>query len=80
MVLKENLRQKLHVAIEKLPEDRLQPVLDLVDQLLPNEKSSSVLPASEQEPVPARDPLLDYIGGINHGTLAQDVDKELYGV
>ena len=28
---------------------------------------------------PGMDPILEYIGGVSHGSLARDIDSELYG-
>jgi len=28
---------------------------------------------------PGRDPILEFIGGVSHGSLAKDIDSELYG-
>lgn len=78
MTLTENLKQKLHLAIERLPEDRLQPVLELVNQLLAGEKIKPPPQPPDREPAPADDPLLRYIGGVAHGALAQNIDEDGY--
>ncbi len=28
---------------------------------------------------PEKDPILEFIGGVSHGTLAKDIDNDLYG-
>lgn len=28
---------------------------------------------------PGKDPILEFIGGVSHGSLAKDIDSELYG-
>jgi hypothetical protein len=35
--------------------------------------------AENGERDPTENPLLDFIGGAEHGSLAQDIDEELYG-
>jgi hypothetical protein len=73
-ILKEHLIQE----IEKLPEDRLQEVLDFVGYLLNKEqKIQGTEPRKGLDP--AKDPILKFIGGVSHGSLAKDIDKELYG-
>ena len=34
----------------------------------------------EEELDPSKDPILRMIGRVSHGSLAKDIDKELYGV
>ena len=72
MSSQETLKQELFREIEKLPEYRLQTVLSFVHFLLAQQKS-------EGEPDSHQDPILEFIGGVSHGTLAQDIDEELYG-
>jgi hypothetical protein len=33
----------------------------------------------EEELDPKKDPILKYIGGVSYGSLAKDIDRELYG-
>ena len=72
------LKERLAQEIDKLPEDRLQEVLNFVRYLLSREQM-----AWEKEPEmdldPAKDPILSFIGGVSLGTLAKDIDSELYG-
>ena len=71
-------RERVLKEIEKLSEDKLQEVLDFIEYLLNKEqKVQAVEP--EEDLDPAKDPLLRFIGGVSHGSLAKDLDKELYG-
>ncbi|MGH9835547.1 MAG: hypothetical protein ACRD9Y_21205, partial [Blastocatellia bacterium] len=69
------LRLQLVQNIINLPNDKLQKVLDFVKSLLDRNGNGS-----PNEGYPAgRDPLLDYIGGVSHGSLSANIDDELYG-
>jgi chaperonin cofactor prefoldin len=74
----EALKERLIKELEKLPEDRLREVLDFVGYLL-------VKGRKEPTPKPLdsldlqKDPILKFIGGVSHGSLAKEIDKELYG-
>ena len=76
----DSLRQEIWGKIAKLPENRLRETLNFVSFLLFQEQREPEN-GHEQEPIldPAQDPLLEYIGKVSHGSLAQDIDKELYG-
>ena len=78
------LRQALFVEVEKLPEDGLREALDFVRYLI---FKSTYQPLEEVEDSPDspqettldadQNPLLEFIGGVSHGTLAHDIDEEL---
>lgn len=76
-----SLKQELLVKIARLPENRLREVLDFASFLLVQEQHE---PDNGQEIEsaldPDQDPLLNYVGRISHGSLAQGIDKELYGI
>lgn len=76
-----SLKQELLVKIARLPENRLREALDFVSFLLFQEQREPDKDG-EQEPKldPDRDPLLSFIGKVSHGSLAQGIDKELYGI
>jgi len=65
MTTAQRLKQKLLVEIEKLPEYRLQEVLDFVSFLL--SQKSRYSPGYQEQ-------------GKDLGSLAQGIDEELYGV
>ena len=70
------LRQRLLAELEGLPENRAQEVLDFVRHLRTREKKREVsAPARELDP--EQDPILQFIGGVSHGSLARDIDKAL---
>jgi hypothetical protein len=74
----EILKNRVIREIKKLPKDKLQEVLDFVEYLLSKERSAeSVKP--EEGLDPSQDPILKMIGRVSHGSLAKDIDKELYG-
>lgn len=67
-------KQALLNAIEQLPEQQLIEVLQYVQHLSPTQKST--LPTSPNQVV---DPLAEFIGAVDRGSLAADLDDELYG-
>ena len=73
----QELKGKLIEEINHLPEDKLQEVLNFVDLLLSQEPARGA--EAEMGLEPAQDPLLKFIGGVAHGSLAKDLDQELYG-
>jgi hypothetical protein len=74
----EGLRDRLVRQIDNLPEDRLREVLDFVAGICALEAPSGGL-TSEPGIDPANDPVLKFIGGAQRGSLARDIDEELYG-
>jgi len=74
------IKQEILSEIEKLPEQKLPEVLDFVSFLLFKE-SSHISPLQEQNIKlnPQDNPLLQFIGAVSHGALAQGIDEELYG-
>ncbi len=75
MVLKDAVKD----AVERLPDDMLKEVFDFVSFLLSKEQ---MVENNDKESGldPQKDPILkDYIGGVSHGSLAKDIDRELYG-
>jgi ElaB/YqjD/DUF883 family membrane-anchored ribosome-binding protein len=73
------LKEKLIEEIKKLPEDRVQEVLDYVSYLRTKE-AKEVLERAQESLDPQKDPILNFIGGVSHGSLAHEIDKELYGL
>jgi hypothetical protein len=70
------IKKKLLTAIEELPESKLGELLDFMEFLLEKGRRSS---KQKIDLDPGRDPILEYIGGVSHGSLAKDIDTELYG-
>lgn len=72
------LKEKLVREISKLPANRLREVLDFIKFLLGKEQNG---PETEPEKNldPALDPILKFIGGVSNGSLAKNIDTELYG-
>ena len=71
-------KQELFTKLEKLPKSYLKEVLDFVDYLLVKQKARKKVTIQEDLD-PKKDPLLKFIGSIEHGALTEDIDKELYG-
>ncbi|MFB6273158.1 MAG: DUF2281 domain-containing protein [Salinibacter sp.] len=68
-------KAKILEALDALPEDRQREVLDFVESLRSKEEEKT----NKKERDPEENPLLDFIGAVEHGSLAQDIDEELYG-
>lgn len=68
------VKEKLLAEIEVLPEHRLPEVLDFVAFLRHQDQQA----VAKTAPSSSRDPFQEYIGGVAHGALAQDIDQELY--
>ncbi|MDV2997411.1 MAG: hypothetical protein N4J56_007116 [Chroococcidiopsis sp. SAG 2025] len=66
-------KQALLNAIEQLPEQQLIEVLRYVQHL--SHAPKSTLQAKTDRPV---DPLSEFIGAVNSGSLAANLDDELY--
>ncbi|PSQ88615.1 MAG: hypothetical protein BRD30_06805 [Bacteroidetes bacterium QH_2_63_10] len=74
-------KAKIIAALDALPEERQREVLDFVEFL------QDQTPVLEEEPSedgteelnPEDDPILDAIGSVSHGSLAQNIDEDLYG-
>ena len=75
------LKDAVKDAMEHLPEEKVAEVLDFVSYLLVRDKEGKREKVGEERELdPGKDPILrDYIGGVSHGALAKDIDRELYG-
>ena len=71
------VKERLYTTIEQLPEARLAEVLEFTEFLLKREHRTSY--AADAHDL-SEDPLLEYIGGVSHGSLAKDIDAEVYGL
>jgi len=79
MVANQMLKQELQTKLEQLSSEKLREVLDFVSFLL----SQQSHPVDKQQIkadalTPEYDPLLEFIGAVSHGSLAQDIDDEVY--
>jgi Protein of unknown function (DUF2281) len=70
------MREKLLTTIEEIPENKLGELLDFMEFLLEKARHTK---EARLDLDPGRDPILKYIGGVSHGSLAKNVDSELYG-
>ncbi|MCG6133388.1 MAG: hypothetical protein MET45_01770 [Nostoc sp. LLA-1] len=66
-------KQAIFEAIEQLPEQHLVDVLRYVQQLASKNPQNQNLPSSSS------DPLVNFIGAVSYGSLAANLDDELYG-
>ena len=75
------LRDAVKEAVEHLPDKMLAEVFDFVSYLLAKaERERRAENEEGRELDPQKDPILRYyIGGVSHGSLAKDIDRELYG-
>ncbi|MCC5608568.1 hypothetical protein LC612_17685 [Nostoc sp. CHAB 5834] len=67
-------KQAIFDAIEQLPDQHLAEVLQYVQKLANTLKSPTSNP-----PTQSSDPLIGFIGAVSHGSLAANLDEELYG-
>ena len=70
------IKQRLLTTIEEIPENKLGAVLDFMEFLLTKERDKQ---QDKLDLEPEKDPILEFIGGVSHGSLAKDIDTELYG-
>jgi hypothetical protein len=71
------LKEKLLAEIEALPENRVADVIEYIHFLRDQEKH---LRRGEKTTltVAYSDPKRQYIGGVEHGSLAQNIDEDVY--
>lgn len=70
------IKERLYTTIEEIPESKLGEVLDFMEFLLKKDRHST---QKRFDLDPLGDPILEFIGGVSHGSLAKDIDNELYG-
>lgn len=73
MVANPSVKQRLLTQIEQLPESQLAEVLRFVGELQASTQHN--MPKTDS----TSDPLSSFIGAVAHGSLAQEVDADLYG-
>jgi hypothetical protein len=76
-----NTKEQIRVALDRLPEEKHEEVLDFIE-FLEHRIDASDDEASEngrEELDPSENPLRDFIGSVSHGSLAQNIDEDLYG-
>ncbi len=69
----QELKKNIIKDLDRLPIESLAEVNDFVSYIL-----SRSYQGSEEFDI-VKDPLAEYIGSINHGSLASGIDDELYG-
>jgi len=70
------IKEKLITTIKEIPDNKLGELLDFMEFLLEKERRKTKQRFSLD---PEKDPILEFIGGASHGSLAKDIDNELYG-
>lgn len=70
------IKEKLFAAIEDMPESKLGEVLDFTEFIISKERIDQ---ESRLDLEPEKDPIMEYIGGVTHGSLAAGIDNDLYG-
>jgi hypothetical protein len=65
------IKQQLLSEIEILPDESLKELLDFAEYLHKMKESKSI--KNEENPI------IKFIGGVSHGSLAKIIDEELYG-
>jgi hypothetical protein len=81
MIANQVLKQELQTKLEQLPETKLQEVFDFVNFLLFQQTHSKTDQQVETVVLKSEhDPLLEFIGAVSHGALAQNIDEEVYAV
>jgi hypothetical protein len=76
----QKIKKTLLMKIDELPENKLHEVLDFVNFILFSNLSSYYLPKRKKGKFPeGKNALMKFIGGVSHGSLAKEIDKELYG-
>jgi hypothetical protein len=65
------IKQQLLSEIEVLPDESLKELLDFAEYLHKIKENKSIM--NEENPI------LKFIGGVSHGSLAKGIDEELYG-
>jgi hypothetical protein len=66
-----NLRQVVLEEINQIPDEQLSQVLQFLHVLTSNSQT-------KKDENLINDPLAEFIGGVEHGSLAQNIDQELY--
>ncbi len=70
------IKERLLTTIEEIPESKLGELLDFMEFLLEKERYKK---KGELDLEPGKDPILEFIGGVSHGSLSKDIDSALYG-
>jgi len=70
------IKERLLTTIEEIPESKLGELLDFMEFLIEKEYRKK---KGRLDLDPSKDPILEFIGGVSHGSLAKDIDSELYG-
>ncbi len=75
----QEIKKILVRKIKELPEYKLREVLAFVNFILSTETDYSIFMKKKNKMTSNKQALMKFIGGVSHGTLAQEIDKELYG-
>ncbi len=80
MPQKDRLKQQIMMSINQIPEQKVQDVLQYIQFLVYQQTLGfqEVSPV-EKQIVSDNDPIKEFIGGVEHGALATDIDEAVYG-
>ena len=76
--MSELLKERIVQRIDKLTDDKLGEVLDFVEFLVDRQASANTSHSLEPRSKSDTDPILQFIGGVEHGSLAQKIDDDIY--
>jgi len=74
--MENKVKERLLTSIEQMPENKLGELLDFTEVLLEKARRQT---EGRLNLDPGKDPILKFIGGVEDGSLAKDIDGELYG-
>ena len=70
------VKEELLAEIEQVPDYRLSEVLDFVRYIQYQERQRHQADHTNGD---QEDPWANFVGAVSHGSLAQNIDEELYG-
>ncbi|MFM6189131.1 hypothetical protein [Planktothrix sp.] len=74
-----SVKQEILNLIEQLPENKMPEVLQFVNFLIYCQNQSFSLNLDDKTSKDSQvDPLAEFIGAVTHGSLAQNIDQEIY--
>jgi hypothetical protein len=75
-----SVKQEILNLIEQLPENKMPEVLQFVNFLIYCQNQSFSLNLDDKKSKDNQvDPLAEFIGAVSQGSLAQNIDEDIYG-
>lgn len=72
------LKKEILKQIESLPDTKIPELLDFIKFLNFQHKTASKNKPTGKENLSSQNPMDEFIGGVEHGSLAKGIDRELY--